>query len=178
MVLVHALVAEVLADFIDSLEAAHDESLQVKLGGNTHIHRDVQGIEVRDEGTGRSASSNGLEGWRLDFGIAVAVEEGAHGLEDGGTLQECVLHALVHNKVHVTLAVAKLGVVEGVIDIALGIRLDDRQGLEALGEHCQLLSMDTNLASLCAEDIALDADEVAQVEQLLEDGVVILNIDH
>ena len=32
--------------------------------------------------------------------------------------------------------------------------------------------MNANLAGLRAEHIALDADEVAQVEQLLEDGVV------
>ena len=32
--------------------------------------------------------------------------------------------------------------------------------------------MDANLARLRAEHIALDADEVAQVEELLEDGIV------
>ena len=172
MVLVHTLVTEVLADFVNALEAAHDESLEVKLGSDAHVHRDVQGVEVRDEGTSRSASGNGRKGGRLDLGVAVAVEEGAHGLEDGGTLQEGVLHALVDNEIDVTLAVAKLGVVEGVIDVTIGICLDDRQRLEALGEYCQLLRMDANLARLCAEHIALDADEVAQVEELLEDGVV------
>ena len=69
------------------------------------------------------------------------------------------------------MAVAKLGVVEGVIDIALGIRLDYGQGLEALAQYCQFLRMDTNLARLCAEHIALDADEVAQVEEFLEERI-------
>ena len=87
------------------------------------------------------------------------------------TLQEGVLHAIIHDEVHITLTVAKLGVVEGVIDIALGISLDDRQRLEALAEHGQLLSMDANLASLCSEHIALDADEVAKVEELLEERI-------
>ena len=47
-----------------------------------------------DEGAGRGASSDGLEGRGLDLGIAVAVEEGAHGAEHGGTLQEGVLDAI------------------------------------------------------------------------------------
>ena len=127
---------------------------------------------MRDEGTSRCTSGNGLKGWCLHFRIAVTVEESSHRLEDDGTLQEGVLHAIVHDEVNVTLTVAEFGVVEGVIDVSLGIRLDDWQRSEALAQYSHFLRMNAYLARLSAEHIALDADEVAQVEQLLEDSIV------
>ena len=42
-----ALVAEVLADLVDALEAAHDQALEVELGGDPQVHRVVERVEVR-----------------------------------------------------------------------------------------------------------------------------------
>ena len=47
-------VAEVLADFINTLETTYDEALQVELGSDTHVHILVERIEVGDEWAGRS----------------------------------------------------------------------------------------------------------------------------
>ena len=52
VVAVHTLVAEVLADFINTLEPPYDEALQVKLGSDTHVHILIERIEVGDEWAG------------------------------------------------------------------------------------------------------------------------------
>ena len=56
MVAVHALVAEVLADFVYTLKTAYDQSLQIKLGSDTHVHILVESVEVGDERAGRSTA--------------------------------------------------------------------------------------------------------------------------
>ncbi len=57
---IHTLVAEVLADLVYSLEAAYDEPLEIELGGDTHIHVDVEGVEMRDEWACRRATCDRL----------------------------------------------------------------------------------------------------------------------
>ena len=169
--LVHTLVAEVLTDLIDTLKSAYDQSLQIELGGDTHVHIDVEGVEMGDEGAGRGASGDGLEGRGLYLGIAVAVEEGAHGAEHGGTLEEGVLHAVVDDEIDIAATGAQLGVVKLVVGHAVLV-LDDGQRLEALRQEDELLGVDADLAHLGLEDEATHADEVADVEQFLEDYVV------
>ena len=110
--LVHAFVAEVLTDFIHAFESTHDESLEVELGGNAHIHVGVECIEMRDEWSSRCTTWYHLEHRCLHFGVACFVEDAAHGASDNGTLLECFLHALVDHQVHVALAIAKLRVIE------------------------------------------------------------------
>ena len=73
--------------------------------------------------------------------------------------------------VHVPHAVAELGVGECVVDLAL-LLLDYREHPQGLGEDGQALGVYGELAGLGDEGVALDAHEVADVEELLEDGVV------
>ena len=74
MVTVHTLVTEVLTDLIDTFEATHDEALQVELGGDTHIHILIEGIEMGDERTGRGATGNHLQGRSLYLGITSFIQ--------------------------------------------------------------------------------------------------------
>ena len=171
MVAVHALVAEVLANFINALETAHDEALQVELGGNAHIHVLVERVEMGDERTGRCTAGNHLQRWRLHLGVAGLIEHAAHGSDDGGALQERFLHALVHNQVNVTLAVAQLGVVELVVSHTILV-LHNGQWLERLRQQRQFLGMYRKFAGLRAEHETPDTHEVAYVEEFLEHHVV------
>ena len=75
---VHALVAEDAADLIHTLDTAHDEALEVELGGDAQIHIDIQRIVVGYKRSGRRAAGNGVENGRLDLHIAASVKEGAH----------------------------------------------------------------------------------------------------
>ena len=74
---VHALVAEDAADLIHSLQAAHDEPLQVQLRGDAHIHIDVQGVVVGDEGPGGGAAGDGVEDGGLHLHIAPLIQDTA-----------------------------------------------------------------------------------------------------
>ena len=139
MVAVHTLVAEVLANLVDTLEAAHDEALQIELGGNAHIHVLIEGIEVGDERTGRGTTGNHLQGRCLHLGIASLVEHAAQGADDGGTLQEGVLHTLVDHQVDIALAVAQLGVVELVVGHTVLV-FHDGQGLQAFDSRVSSLA--------------------------------------
>ena len=105
------------------------------------------------------------------FEVALLVEVGAHLVDYLGALHKGLAHLRVDNEVDIALSVAQLGVAEGVVHYAI-LLLDDRQGAEALAEHRETLHMDTGLTHLGDKDIACHADDVANVEQAFEDGVV------
>ena len=119
MVLVHALVAEVLANLIDTLEAAHDETLQVQLCGNTAIEVDVQTVVVCDEGTCACTTSNALQDGSLYLGITSLIQTLAQGADNLCTLQEGFLNTLVYDEVNIALTETQFGVGECVKHITL-----------------------------------------------------------
>ena len=131
MVTVHALVTEVFADLVDTLEAAYDESLQIKLGRDTHVHVGVERVEMGDERTCAGTACNGLQCGCLHLRVASLVEHAAQGAQHGSTLEEGVFHAVIDDEVDITLAVAQLGIIKLVVCHAVLI-LNDRQRLEAL----------------------------------------------
>jgi hypothetical protein len=47
---VEALVAEVAVDLVDAGHAAHEQALEVELGGDAHEEVDVERVHVGDEG--------------------------------------------------------------------------------------------------------------------------------
>ena len=168
---VHTFVAEVLADFVHAFEPAHDQALEVKLGGDAAIHLLVERIEVCDEGACRSAAGDVLERGGFHFRVARFVENGTQGADGLGTFVERVLHLRIHNEVDVTTAVAQFGILKGVVDHAvLFFRRGER--LEALGQHRDFTSVYRHLAGLRAEHKALHAHEVAEVEEFLHHAVV------
>ena len=171
MALVHTLVAEVLPDFIHALEAADNEALQVELGGNAEIEVHVERVVVGDEGASTGAAGYWLEDGGLYLRVAGLVERGAQRADNERALQEDVLHARIDDEVDIALAVAKLGIVEAVVDHSV-LFLDYGQGLEAFGEQHEFLGMDGYFSRLCAEDESLHADEVSQVEQFLEHRII------
>ena len=160
MVLVHTLVTEVLAYFIYTFESAHNQSLQVKLGGDTQVEVHIQRVMVGDERTGACSTGDGLKNRRLHFRVAGFIQHSTHGLDDGGTLQEFFFHAVVYDKVYITLTVAQFGVLERVVSHTILI-FHDRQGLDALCKYGQLLGMDADFAHLGTEYESFDTDEVA-----------------
>ena len=74
MLVRHALVAEVLAELVDALEAADDEPLEVQLGGDPQVEVAVELVVVRDERPRQRAAVERLEHRRLDLDEALAVE--------------------------------------------------------------------------------------------------------
>ena len=72
-----ALVAEVLADLVDALEAAHDQPLEVELGRDAEVEVGFELVRVRDERVGERAAVARLEHGRLDLDEALLVEVAA-----------------------------------------------------------------------------------------------------
>ena len=83
-----AFVAEVAVDLVDAVEASDDEALEVELGGDAEEEVDVELVVVGGEGAGGGSSGDLLHHGGFDFEVAAAVEEGADGAEDGGSLDE------------------------------------------------------------------------------------------
>ena len=156
---IHALVAEDAADLIHPLKAAHSEPLQVQLGGDAHIHVDIQGVVVGNEGPGGGAAGDGVQDRGLHLQVVPVIQILAHMLDEGGADLEGAAHVLVHDEVHVPLAVAHLLVGQAVELL--------RQGLERLGEERHAVGLHGDLAPLGLEDLPFHAHDVADV-QLLE----------
>ena len=169
---VHAFVAEVLREFVHALEAAHDQPFQVELVGDAHIERDVEGVVVGDERTGRGAARDRLEDRGLHLEVAVFVEVVAHRADDLRAFLEDFADVRIDDQVDVAHAVAEFGVGEAVVDGAVGVGLHDREDAERFAEHRERGGVDGEGAGLRDEGVTLDADDVADVEESLEDGVV------
>ena len=80
-------------------------------------------------------------------------------------------HLRLDDQIDVALAVAQLGIAERVVHFAV-LLLDDRQRPQRLAQQLQLLAVDRQLAGFGDERESAHADDVAYVEQLLEDLVV------
>ena len=169
---VHALVPEVPAELVHPVEAADDQALQVELVGDTQVVGHVQRVVVRDEGLGRGTAGNGLQHRGVHLHVTGVVQVAAHGAHRAGALHEGLLHPGVHHQVHVAHAVPQFGVGEGIVHVALLVGLHHGQRPQGLGQHGELLHVERQFPGAGAEREAPQSDEVAQVQQLLEDLVV------
>ena len=78
--------------------------------------------------------------------------------DDFGAGDECLAHFRIGDQIQVALAVARLDIFEAVP--LLG------HGEQDLREEVELLDVDAQLACLGAEEIAVGADDVAEVDEL------------
>ena len=151
-----ALVAEVLAELVDALEAADDAALEVELGRDAQVQRAVQRVVVRRERARERAAVERLQDRRLDLDEAVVVEVAAHGGDDLGARDEQLARLLVGHEVELPAAVARLDVLQAVV--LLGRRA------QRLREHGEVVDPQRDLAALRAQRGAVDADDVAEVD--------------
>ena len=154
----HALVAEVLADLVDLVEAADDAALEVQLGGDAQVEVALERVVVGDERPRQGAAVERLQDRRLDLDEAAPVEEAADGAMMRARLTNTSRDVGVGHEVEVALAVAGLHVAEAVE--LLG------QRAQRLGEQHPRGDAHDELAAARAQDRALGADEVAEVDVL------------
>ena len=162
---VHALVAEDTSHFVHPFQAAHDEPLQVQLGGDAHVHVQIQGVVMGDEGTSGSAAGDGVQDGGLHFHVAPVVQEVTEVLDELRAQLEGLAHVGVDDQVHVALTIAGLPVGQAVELFG--------QGTQALGQQLHFAGADGDLTLLGFEHLALDAHDVADVA-LLEPAVFVL----
>jgi hypothetical protein len=102
------LVAEVAVDLEHTLEAAHQQPLQVELGRDAQEHLLVQRVVVGDEGLGVGAARDRVQHRRLDLQEAVLDHEVADRADRLAARHEARARVLVGDQVDVALAVLLL----------------------------------------------------------------------
>ena len=152
---VHALIAKLPADLVHALNAADDEALEIELGGDAQEHVDIEGVVMRDEGPRGGAAGDGVEDRGLDLHIAAPVQIAADIGDEAGADLKITAGIVVHDEVHIALAVLELGIGHAVE--LLG------QRAQGLGEQHHGLHMHGDFAGLGLEDIAADPDDVADI---------------
>ncbi len=113
---------------------------------------------VGDERARGGAARDGLHHGRLHLQEVVGFQEAPHGPDETRADLEDGTGARVGQEVQVALPCARLTVRQPVVLL--------RQGAERLGQHLEPVHRDAQLAGAGAEEAALHADDVAQVEQL------------
>src|SRR3954451_11481805 len=151
-----SLVAEVLADLVHALEAADDEPLEVELDRDAQVEVAVEGVVVGRERARDPAAVDRLEHRRLDLHDPARVEEGADRGDDLRARDEELARLLVGDQVELAVAEAGLDVRQPVV--LLG------RGTQRLGQQRVVVEPQRQLAAAAAEDRAVGADQVAEVE--------------
>ena len=159
-----AFVAVDAAELVDALDAADQEPLEVELERDAHEEVDVERVVMGFEGPGCGAAGDRMERGAFDFDELAAMERFADRADDFGAVQEARHDAVAIHQIEVPHAMAELGIGEAVM-------LFGRRG-EALGEDREVLGEDRELAGFGAAELAVDADDVAQVEALGEWPIV------
>ena len=138
-----ALVAEVLAELVDALEAADDQALEVQLGGDAQVQVAVERVVVGGEGARQRAAVQRLQDGRLDLDEALAVEVAAHRGDDPRAVDEQPARVLAGDQVELAPAVARLDVAETVVLVG--------RRAQRLGEDLEGLDAQRELAVAAAE---------------------------
>ena len=120
---------------------------------------------MRDERPRQRAAGDRLHHRRLDFEVAARVQERADRGEHAAAHLEHPPRLGIDDQIEIALAVADLDVLQPVPLL--------RQRHEALGQELQRRRPDRQLVGLGPEQLPLDADVVAEIEQL-EDREVAL----
>ena len=152
------LVPEVAVDLVDALEAADGQPLEIQLRRDAQEQLHVERVVMRHERPRQRAAGDRLHHRRLDLEIAAGVQERADRRQHPAAHLEHLARIGIDDQIEIALAVAGLDVGQAVP--LLG------QREEALGQELERRRPDRQLVGLGAEQAALDADEVAEVEQL------------
>ena len=162
-----AFIAEVAIDLVDALQASHHQPLEVQLWRDAEVEVHVERVVVGDERARRGAAVERLHHRRFHVDEAAFLELAADGRDDLAARDEDAPHFGVSDQVEVALAVADLHILEAVP------LLGHRQ--QRLGQVGELLDVYRQLTGPGPEEVALDADDVADVEQAEKREVALRN---
>ena len=152
-----ALVAEILSELIDALQAADEQPLEVQLGCDPQVEVAVERVVMRRERPRERAAVEGLQDRRLDLDEALPVEVGADRGDDLRAGNERLACIGACDQVELAAAIAGLDVVQPVVLV--------RRRAQRLGEDLEAVDTQRQLAAAAAQDGAVDADEVAEIER-------------
>ena len=152
------LVTEVAVDLEHPLEPADGQPLEVELGGDPEVQVHVERVVMRRERPRQRAAGNRLHHRRLDLEVAARRHELADRRDDAAAGLEDQPRVGVDDEIEVALPVADLDVGQAVPFLG--------QRQQAFGEEVQPRRPDRELVRPGPEQVAFDADPVAEVQQL------------
>ena len=112
---INALVTIYTTDLKHSLKSAYDQSLQVKLQGNTKFYILIQCVIMSLKWTGSSTTGVGYHCWCLYLHEISSSKEGTDLFDDLGTFDESLLNILVHDQIHISLTITHIGIGNSMI---------------------------------------------------------------
>ena len=148
-------VAEAAVDFVDPLEAANDQPLQVQLRRHAQVQVHAQAVVVGDERPRRRAARNGVHHRRFHFQIVARVEEAANGGDGARANAERLPGCRVGGQIEIALAVARLPIAQAVVLL--------RQRMQRFGQQPRCVRAHRELALVGLHQRAGYADDVAQI---------------
>ena len=132
---VNALIAELTANLIDTVETTNDQHLQVQLGSDTEVQVHVQVVVVGDEGLGHGTTGDHVHHGSLNLKEVTLIEVTANSVDDPGTDGKGVANVLVDDQIQVALTVTSLHVGQTA---EVGITLGEGEHVQAGGEESDL----------------------------------------
>ncbi len=163
-----AFVAEVAVDFINSFQAAGDQALQIKFGGDPQIQILIQRVVMCFERPGDGAAGFRLHHGGFHFQKIVPVHELPDQPDDQAAPDEDFLHRRVGDQIQMPLAVAGF-------DVRQTVPLF-RQGANGFGRQAHRLGLQRQLVGLGPEKLSGNINNIANV-QLFKDGKILLAED-
>ncbi len=155
---VDAFVAEDPSDLVDALEAADDEALEIELGRDAQLHDLIERVDFGNEGTRGGAAGDVKQRRRLDLVESPTVDEAPRFGDNLAAQHHRVANVLVHDEVHVALAVPFFDVLEA------GPLVGQRR--ERLAENRERADVQGRLALLRAKHVAGHSGEVPAFDVL------------
>ena len=156
----HALIAEVAVEFENLGESTDQQALQIQLRRYAQKKIHAQRIMMRFERRGRRAARHRLHHRCFHLEEAALLEKGTDLADDGETFAENIARMLVGDEVEVALAVPRLDVLQSVPLF--------RQRVQRLAQDDETRGLDRRLAGFRREALALDSDEIADIQLVVE----------
>jgi len=152
-----ALVAEVLAELVYALEAAHEQALEIQLCGDPQVEVAIELVVVGRERPRQGAAVERLQHGGLDLDEALAVEIGAHRRDDPGPVGEQIARLLAGHQVQLAAAVARLHVAQPVVLVG--------GAAQRLCEQLECVHPQRQLPVAAAQHRPVHADQIAHVQR-------------
>ena len=155
---IHPLVAERPADLENSVEATDDQPLEVELGGDAQVQREVEGVVVSHERPGVGAAGLDVKDRCLHFDEPTVEQCRAEARHDGMTDLEDPSGVGVDGEVGVPLPIANIRVGESMPLVG--------KRAKRLGEQHEVLDLDGDLAGTGCHHRPGGSDPITSVEGL------------
>ena len=153
----NAFIAIHTTQLINPFHATHQQPLQVQLKGDPHEQLHIERVVMRNERPRCRSTGNGMERGAFNLNELITGKRVANRLHNLRAIHESLKHTLVVGHVQVPHALPHFEVGEAFVLL--------RRWLQGLGEKMKLLYENGEFARVGAPQVAIDANDIAQIKQ-------------